>query len=253
MRYFFIEPSAATDPVVSITGSEAHHIKNVLRLKPGDSLKLFDGTGYEYDAVISGISAKAVAVEIRKRIRAAPPSDVQIIVAQAFLKEKKMDDLVRKLCELGVTRWIPFFSERSIARPDAQRLAGRSQRWNRIATEAVKQCRRIDTLQIGDALSFEKALELGSRCDLRIVFWENETSLLVKNVPSRANPIKEVLVMLGPEGGFTDQEIKKLLNCGFQSAGLGPRILRAETATIAAVTLIQYLYGDMGAKATDSG
>jgi len=253
MRYFFIEPSAATDPVVSITGSEAHHIKNVLRLKPGDSLKLFDGTGYEYNAVISRISVKAVAVEIRKRIKAAPPSDVQIIVAQAFLKEKKMDDLVRKLCELGVTRWIPFFSERSIARPDAQRLVGRSQRWNRIATEAAKQCRRIDTLQIGDALSFEKVLELGGRCDLRIVFWENETSLLIKSVPSRANPIKEVLVMLGPEGGFTDQEIKKLLNCGFQSAGLGPRILRAETATIAAVTLVQYLYGDMGAKATDSG
>jgi 16S rRNA (uracil1498-N3)-methyltransferase len=253
MRYFFIEPSAATPPLVSITGSEAHHIKNVLRLKPGDSLKLFDGTGYEYDAVISGISAKAVAVKIRKRIKAVPQSDVQLIVAQAFLKEKKMDDLVRKLCELGVTRWIPFFSERSIARPDAQRLAGRHQRWNRIATEAVKQCRRIDTLQIGDALSFEKVLELGSRCDLRIVFWENEANLLIKNLPSRANPIKEVLVMLGPEGGFTDQEITKLLNCGFQSAGLGPRILRAETATIAAVTLVQYLYGDMGAKATDSG
>ena len=76
MRYFFIEPSAAAAPVVSITGAEAHHIKNVLRLKPGDSLNLFDGTGYEYDAVISLISAKAVAVEIRKRVKAPPPSDV---------------------------------------------------------------------------------------------------------------------------------------------------------------------------------
>ena len=193
MRYFFIEPSEVKDPLVLITGSEAHHIKTVLRLKPGDSLKLFDGTGYEYDAVISGISAKAVAVEIRKRFKAATPSDVQIIVAQAFLKEKKMDDLVRKLCELGVTRWIPFFSERSIARPDAQRLAGRSQRWNRIATEAVKQCRRIDTLQIGDALSFEKVLELSGSCDLRIVFWENETNPLVGDLPSMANPIKKLM------------------------------------------------------------
>jgi 16S rRNA (uracil1498-N3)-methyltransferase len=251
MRYFFIDPSVITDPVVSITGSEAHHIKTVLRLKPGDGLKLFDGTGYEYDASIVSVSAKAVAVEIRQRIKAATPSDVQIMVAQAFLKEKKMDDLVRKLCELGVSRWIPFFSQRSIARPDAKRLAGRSQRWNRIATEAVKQCRRIDTLQIGNALSFEDILNFSDSCDLKIVFWENETRPLSAEVPAEDNPIKKLLVMLGPEGGFTDQEIEKLLNCGFMSAGLGPRILRAETATIVAVTLVQYIFGDMGPKASN--
>jgi 16S rRNA (uracil1498-N3)-methyltransferase len=251
MRYFFIDPSVITDPVVSITGSEAHHIKTVLRLKPGDGLKLFDGTGYEYDASIVSVSAKAVAVEIRQRIKAATPTDVQIMVAQAFLKEKKMDDLVRKLCELGVARWIPFFSQRSIARPDAKRLAGRSQRWNRIATEAVKQCRRIDTLQIENALSFEDILKFSSSCDLKIVFWENEIRPLSAEVPAEGTPIKKLLVMLGPEGGFTDQEIKMLVNCGFMSAGLGPRILRAETATIAAVTLVQYLFGDLGPKASN--
>jgi len=249
MRYFFIDPSVITDPVVSITGSEAHHIKTVLRLKPGDSLKLFDGTGYEYDASITSISAKAVEVEIRHRIKAAAQSDVQIIVAQAFLKEKKMDDLVRKLCELGVSHWVPFFSQRSIARPDAKRLAGRSQRWNRIATEAVKQCRRIDTLQIGNAHSFQEILDFSNSCDLKIIFWENETRLLSRELPSGDNPIKKILVMLGPEGGFTEQEVQQGLNCGFIATGLGPRILRAETATIAAVALVQYLFGDMGPNA----
>lgn len=251
MRYFYIDPSLITDPVVSITGSEAHHIKTVLRLKPGDGLKLFDGTGYEYDAAITSVSLKAVQVEIRQRIKVAAPSEVQIIVAQAFLKEKKMDDLVRKLCELGVSRWIPFFSRRSIARPDAKRLAGRSQRWNRIATEAVKQCRRIDTLQIGNAHSFKEILDFSTRCDLKIIFWENETRLLSRALPSMYKAIKKLLVMLGPEGGFTDQEIQQALNSGFIPTGLGPRILRAETATIAAVTLVQYLFGDMGTKTPD--
>ncbi len=246
MRYFFIEPAGVTAPVVSITGPEVHHIKNVLRLKPGDGLKLFDGTGFEYEASIISVSAKEVAVEIQRKLKAKDQSGGQIIVAQAFLKEKKMDDLVRKLCELGVARWIPFFSRRSIARPDARRLAGRSQRWRRIATEAVKQCRRIDTLQVGDALSFQEVLDFSSSCDLRIVFWEDESSLLSKDLASEENPAQKILLMLGPEGGFTDQEIKMARDCGFISTGLGPRILRAETATIAAVTLVQYLLGDMG-------
>jgi 16S rRNA (uracil1498-N3)-methyltransferase len=159
-----------------------------------------------------------------------------------------MDDLVRKLCELGISQWIPFFSKRSIARPDGKRLEARFQRWQRIATEAVKQCRRIDTPRIADARSFEEILDFSLNCDLRIVFWENESSLLTEDLASKDNPVKKILLMLGPEGGFTDQEIKRLQNSGFISAGLGPRILRAETATSAAVTLVQYLYGDMGKK-----
>ena len=249
MRYFFIEPSAIKDQVVSITGSEAHHIKTVLRLQPGDSLKLFDGTGYEYDGSIVSVSAKAVVVEIRERIKAANASGVRIVVAQAFLKEKKMDDLVRKLCELGVSHWIPFFSQRSVARPDAKRLAGRTERWNRIATEAVKQCRRIDTPVIDNVLSFEDVLIFSDSCDARIVFWENETRPLAAELIGKDKPIETLLVMLGPEGGFTDQEIEQAQSHGFISAGLGPRILRAETATIAAVALAQYIFGDMGSKA----
>lgn len=248
MRYFFIDPSLVTGPEVSITGSEVHHIKNVLRLKAGDGLKLFDGKGFEYEAVIVRVSAKEVTVEIQHKAGAATPSGVQIIVAQAFLKEKKMDDLVRKLCELGMTRWVPFFSKRSIARPDAKRLEARFRRWQRIATEAVKQCRRIDTPQIADALSFEAMLDFSQNCDVRIVFWENESSPLTGGLASEDSPPQKILLILGPEGGFTDQEIEQLQNRGFVPAGLGPRILRAETATIAAVTLVQYLYGDMGKK-----
>jgi len=247
MRHFFIDPSPATNSLVAIQQSEAHHIKNVLRLKPGDRIKLFDGTGFEYEAVIRKMSAEKVDVEIRSKVRATLRSGAQIMVAQAFLKEKKMDDLVRKLCELGVAKWIPFFSQRSIARPEASRLAGRTRRWHRIATEALKQCRRIDLPEIARALSFEEVLDFSKTCDLNIVFWENEAIPLSRGIESdEKDTIRKILLMLGPEGGFTQQEIEMAENSGFVVAGLGPRILRAETATIAAVTLVQYLFGDMG-------
>ena len=247
MRYFYIDPSAAARPAVSIEGSDAHHIKNVLRLKPGDHLKLFDGAGYQYEAVISSLDADSVGVQIQQKMKAPAGSGARLLVAQAFLKEKKMDDLVRKLTELGIAGWVPFFSQRSIARPDKKRLAGRIQRWERIATEALKQCRRQHMLEISEALTFDGVLKLGRDCDLRIVFWENENSSLNQCLGSRTdNSVNSVMVMLGPEGGFTEKEIEKARQAGFVTAGLGPRILRAETATLAAGTLLQYLFGDMG-------
>ena len=210
MRYFYIDPSAATKSLVAIEGSEAHHIKNVLRLKPGDHLKLFDGTGCEYDAVISGLDEQTVEVEIQRKLGLPVISGPRIWVAQAFLKEKKMDDLVRKLTELGIAGWIPFFSQRSIARPDSKRLDGRIRRWNRIATEAVKQCRRKNLLEISKPLSFDEVLDFGKNCDLKIVFWENEATPVRRTFGSiTKKPIKSIMVMLGPEGGFADQEIER--------------------------------------------
>ena len=248
MRHFFIDPSAATNSLVAIQQSEAHHIKNVLRLKPGDRIKLFDGTGFEYEGVIKNMSAAQVDVEIRSKVRATLRSGAQIMVAQAFLKGKKMDGLVRKLCELGVAKWIPFFSRRSIAWPDSSRLAGRSRRWHRIAAEALKQCRRIDLPEIAGASSFKEVLDFSKTCDLNIVFWENESTPLPLGgiEANEKNSIRTILLMLGPEGGFTREEIELAERSGFVVAGLGPRILRAETATLAAVTLVQYLFGDMG-------
>jgi len=247
MRHFYIDPSAAAKPLATIEGAEAHHIKNVLRLQPGDRLKLFDGINYEYEAVISNIGADKVEIEIQHKSQINVSAGTRIMVAQAFLKEKKMDDLVRKLSELGIAGWIPFFSQRSIARPDKDRLAGRIQRWKRIATEALKQCRRKNMLEISEALTFDEVLEFSKNCDLKIVFWENEATLLNRGLGSKSDtPLNSIMVMLGPEGGFTDQEIERAWQAGFVSAGLGPRILRAETAALAASTLVQYLFGDMG-------
>ena len=166
-------------------------------------------------------------------------------MAQSFLKEKKMDTLVRQLCELGMAKWVPFFSERSVSRPDKERLAGRINRWRKISIEALKQSRRTELPEINDVLTYDEVLALADECDLKIIFWENEP--IPFQVPEISKPdIETILLVLGPEGGFTEDEIRSAKVHDFVTGGLGPRILRAETAALAACTLVQYVIGDMG-------
>ena len=249
MHRFFIKQSELACPTSVITGSDARHIKNVLRLKSGDRIELFDGKGFEYKARILSLSPDGVEVSIICSFSSATESPVQIIVAQALLKSRKMDGLVRQLTELGITKWIPFIAKRSVPRPDKKQLSARTERWKKISKEALKQCKRSRIIEIGATASFEDVLNLGKGHDLKIVFWEGESkpvdSALLLPHDGHFN---KILVMLGPEGGFTSEEIERARAGGFVTASLGPRILRAETATIAACTLLQYLFGDMGPK-----
>jgi 16S rRNA (uracil1498-N3)-methyltransferase len=245
MRYFFVESKSLKKRFCAIAGSEVRHIKNVLRLKPGDRIRVFDGEGFEYDASIHRFFDDRVEIKIERKFPGTRESPVQIGVAQALLKEKKMDRLLRHLCELGVTQWIPFISERSVPRPDQKRLSARAQRWNRIVQESCKQCRRSKLPEIIETLAFEAVLDHGSSYDLQIVFYENESATLKSLLPPTA-AAPRILLILGPEGGFSDREIEDARAAGCVVAGLGSRILRAETAAIAACTLAQFLYGDMG-------
>jgi 16S rRNA (uracil1498-N3)-methyltransferase len=246
MRRFYIDKLDANYPVVSLKGAEARHLKNVLRLSTGDSVVLFDGRGVEYEAVIQDMSAGIARLSITRKYSISAESPLQIMVAQAFLKEKKMDELLRQLCELGMTHWIPFFSERSVPMPDKNRLAARIERWHKITVASLKQCRRTVLPEITVAMSMQEALTWGTSCDLRYIFWENEPSsapATIRHQPDKA--VESVLIMLGPEGGFAGHEVDQARTMGFVVAGLGPRILRAETAAVAACTLMQHLYGDM--------
>jgi len=247
MRYFFIKQSDFAGSKAVVKGSDAHHIKNVLRLKPGDKIGLFDGTGLKYEARIVTLLPKNVEVSVIHSFSSATESSVDITVAQALLKDRKMDLLVRQLTELGITRWIPFMAKRSVPRPDKKRLFTRTERWKKIAKEAVKQCKRSCPLKIGATVSFEEILNLGKDSDLQIVFWEEESKPVDKELSvSNVKAAKKIFILLGPEGGFTLKEVENAKASGFITASLGPRILRAETATLAACTLLQYLFGDMG-------
>lgn len=249
MRYFFIEHPMTIGARAVIKGSDAKQIKNVFRLKPGNKIGLFDGLGMEYTARIVAFSAQGVAVELTQSFPSKSESNLDIIVAQAYLKERKMDGLVRQLTELGVKKWVPFFAERSIPRPDKLRLVARKKRWGKITREALKQSKRGRVMEIIGPVMFEKIPNLAQSCDLKLVFWENESKPFDSNeFELRGRKIQQVFVMLGPEGGLTTSEIDRVMASGFKTAALGPRILRAETATVAAVTLVQYLLGDMGKK-----
>ncbi|MDD2389202.1 MAG: 16S rRNA (uracil(1498)-N(3))-methyltransferase [Desulfobacterales bacterium] len=246
MRHFFIDSTDISGNRCVISGQDARHIQTVLRKKTGDRIGLFDGNGYEYLARIEDVSSGRVQVVIDDRLPSAAESPVDIAVAQALLKDGKMDDLVRQVTELGITRWYPFTSSRCVPRPDPKRMEMRRQRWEKIAKEALKQCRRGRLPEIGSTLTFEQILKRGQEFDLSVVYWEGESTPVRSMLPPNDGRIRTILVLLGPEGGFSREEIQMALANGFLTATLGPRILRAETATVAACSLIQYLYGDLG-------
>jgi len=226
-----------------VTGAEAVHIASVLRLKPGDPVILFDGGGTHYDAFLVSVSKKRVTFRILEPHRFAEPSSTRLTVAQALLKDRKMDLLARQLTELDVFELLPFFSERSIPYPNPTHLENRRLRWQKIILEALKQSGRDIPMHITPPVSFTQLLSLGERYDVRILFWEAETRpLALPHTPE--NPVSSILAVLGPEGGFSRQEAALAREYGFIPASLGPRILRAETAAVAAAAVIQYGSGN---------
>lgn len=246
MRYFFVGKSMIAGQKAIITGSDAKHIRTVLRLKPGDRLGLYDGAGVEYEAAIDTVSRDGVGVSILSSHPSPAESPVRITVAQALLKARKMDGLIRQLTELGIVAWIPYVATHSVPKPDKQRLSKRMHRWHTITRESLKQCRRGRVVDIHPVISFEDVLGQGEFSDLKIIFYEGTDRPLTASSHRSGKPVRTILAILGPEGGFTVDEVEHAEAEGFVVAGLGPRILKAETATIAACSLVQYLFGDMG-------
>jgi 16S rRNA (uracil1498-N3)-methyltransferase len=252
MRRFFIPPEQVRGATAVLTGSEAHQIRTVLRMKTGESLQLFDRSGFEYDAVIERIESDAIRLQVVHRSRGKFHPALRLGVAQAMLKEKKMDKLLRQLCELGMTHWMPFVSRRSVSRPAGNRLDQRRERWEKIALAAMKQCRRSDPIDVAPPMAFQKVLKQAGGFKMRILFWEEQAGCFDPDrIFQGGRSPESVMILLGPEGGLTAAEVAAARDAGFVTAGLGPRILRAETAALAAGVLMQYLFGDLGQKALD--
>ena len=247
MRYFFTEKPLTLGGKMTLKGSDARHIRKVLRLEPGDGIGLFDGLGAAYTARIDNFVRDGIVVEVLSSAPAVTDSPVQIVIAQAYLKDKKMDGLARQLTELGTAQWIPFFAERSVPAPDRRRLAGRLERWQKISREALKQCKRGRLMVIEPVGTLQDVLLQARNCDVKILFWEDrpQSLRLQERFQQGASPEK-IFAILGPEGGFSMAEVETAVAEGFLIAGLGPRILRAETATITAAALLQFLFGDLG-------
>lgn len=247
MRRFFIPPEQIQGERAELKGPEVRHARTVLRLSRGDRVVVFDGRGHEYEARITAIERNRMTLDLIAPLPGCEESVLPLAVAQGYLKDKKMDRLVRQLTELGVTRWVPFIARRCVALPDEKRRAARHQRWQKLSLEALKQCRRSQPMTIDPVMAFNQVLDLSPGYGEKWVFYENDTRQTHWTRPPSPSPAAHgILILIGPEGGFEPDEITAAQNRGFRAMGLGPRILRAETAALAAAAIAQAVYGDMG-------
>ena len=245
-RRFFVEEIEAKDGLFTITGTEAKHITRVLRMGRGDRFILMDGKGTRFQAVIESAGRREVLVALEKPLAQPAPSPIEITLCQALLKSRAMDYVIEKTSELGVNRVLPFSSERTVVRLNKERLSKKAQRWREIAHSAAKQSDRKTPVEIGPLSSFE---ELVAMCRgenaLKVILWEEEGATDLKRVPKEVLPVKKFIGIVGPEGGFSQEEVRAAGEAGFVSVSLGQRVLRAETAAITMVAIVQYEWGDL--------
>jgi len=243
MQKFIIEPDMRKGTTVTITGQDARHISRVLRLSPGDSLSMTDGLGTDCTGEIINITQTLVQVEITAEQAAGTESPLDLTLCTAMLKHKKMDDIIKQAVQLGITRWVPFFSGRSVPLSNPKKEVRQVERWQTIARESLKQCRRSRLVEILPPMGFEAVLDLTRGATHKIAFWEKSGRSL-KELKTQENT--GTVILIGPEGGFDATEIRMAEEKGFRSYSLGPRILRAETAAVCAAGLVQYILGDLG-------
>lgn len=243
MQKFLISRDHICKNQVILDGPDARHITRVLRLSKGDYLNLTDGMGTDFSGRITDCNREQVMVEIMDTRPSQTESPLPLTICTGMLKYQKMDDVIQGLTQVGITRWIPFFCERSIPLPDAKALSRRMERWQTIAKETIKQCQRSRVVEISFPMTFDRILEMATEFDHCIAFWEQGGKSLSQLTPDKGR--NQTLVLIGPEGGFSKSEINRASANGFIPYTLGPRILRAETASLCGAALVQHRLGDM--------
>ena len=246
MRRFFIDPENIVGSSAVLTGTEARHISTVLRLATNTQITLFDGSGSYYEALLTKITPNRVETRI---IAITPYIDLHeasrpaLHLGLGLLKGKKMDYVIQKITELGLACLHPFQSQYCAAQNPA---AGRFARWQKIAMEACKQCNRPKPPDLYEVLDFKSLLAVAGKDNhgLKLIFWEEEGQKSLQNtLPVSA--IQSAFILIGPEGGFSAGEVADALAAGFQPVTLGSRILRSETAAVAAVAILQHELGNL--------
>lgn len=239
--------------LVSLSEADSAHAARVLRLSVGDTVIVCDGLGYEYEAELESVSAREVTVRIlNRRLSDAEPA-VHVTLAQGIAKGDKMDFVVQKAVEVGISRIIPLITERTVVRLEGQKAAAKVERWRRIAYEAAKQSGRARIPAVDAVHSWD---QLWRRDDLGIVIipWEGEKARrLLETVSTVASASQgkrpmpaQITIVIGPEGGFAAHEIVQARQNGARVVTLGPRILRTETAGLVTAALVLGALGELG-------
>lgn len=246
MGKFHVRPEAIRGDRVAFDGQETRHLARVLRLGPGDLVQVVDGQGAEFQVRLESIEGRSATGTILARSTAASESLLAITLAQGIPKGDKMEWIVRTATELGVARIVPLLTERTVVRLEPGRWRDRVRRWQRVAKEAAKQCGRAVIPAVDAPRSLQEFAEADWKADLALCLWEGERRGLRELLAETAGRVTSALLVVGPEGGLAPREVEALAARGFKVAGLGPRILRTETAGPVGVALLQARFGDLG-------
>lgn len=229
--------------VYEIRGEDAVHISKSLRMKPGEELTVCTADGVEHLCKITDITHAEVAVEVISSKTSEQEPSVEVTLYQALTKNDKMDFIIQKAVELGVSRIVPFVSSRCISRPDSKSADKKSERWNKIARQAAMQSRRAKIPQVCEVIGFSQAAEQCKEYDSALIYYELGGEKTGTYIDSQT---KQIAVFVGSEGGFEPDEVDTIVKNGGHIATLGKRILRAETAPLAALSVIMYMTGNLG-------
>lgn len=227
--------------VCEIRDEHAHYLTRVLRVQPGHAIVLFDGRGGEHQAIVAAVTKQAVQLNVGDRVEIDRESPLVIHVAQGISSGERMDYTVQKAVELGVARIQPLSTERSVVHLDAQRAAKRVAHWQSVAVAACAQCGRNRVPEVAPVMSYRTWLgSLREDTAARLLL----SPLAPRRLHDLARPTGRVWLLCGPEGGLAPAEHSDAEQAGFTGVRLGPRVLRTETAALAALAALQTLWGD---------
>ncbi|SDW15312.1 16S rRNA (uracil1498-N3)-methyltransferase [Marininema mesophilum] len=247
MQRYFIEANqidVATQSL-TLTGDDVHHIKNVMRLEVEGIILCCDGVGTDYRVMIEQISGKEIRCRILESFSSTgEPERVEVTIAFSLPKGDKVDWVLQKGTELGASAFLPFTSARTVVKLDEKKAGKRRDRWQRIVKEAAEQSRRGRIPTVHSLMNWRQCLAQFSSYDQILFAYERGGKALYQLLTGRK--ARSILVIVGPEGGFTEDEATEVVSEGAELLHLGPRILRAETAPLAAIACIHYTYGELG-------
>lgn len=246
MHRFFLKPEQITNNQVFFHPGEINQIKNVLRLSSGDCVLVLDNKGNSYKVEISKYSNKALTGNIIENQYQKPDPQFSVSLGQAFTKGPNMDFIIQKATELGVESIILFESERSIIRYEKIKEKNRVARWEKIAKEAAEQSQRLTIPKVSCCRSINDFFLSNNQADLKLIFWEDETKKKLRDCLKNDIDKTRLSFLVGPEGGFSKNEIDIAVKFGFIPVGLGPRILKTATAVMSILSIVQYMKGELG-------
>lgn len=241
MHRFFVEASQIEGTNIHIIGQDAHHIKNVLRMRPKEEILISDGDKTEYTCYIEELSEDEVLAKVMFAKESGLELPSKIYLFQCIPKNDKMELIIQKAVELGACEIIPVAASRCVVKLDAKKEASKLKRWNGISESAAKQSKRMYIPEVTSVMKFQEALEYAKKIDVKLIPYELAKGMeATRECISGIQPGQSVAIFIGPEGGFEESEVQMAMDAGFLPITLGKRILRTETAGFTVLSILMY-------------